>query len=180
MKGNKSIAVFRQYIIPLKESFNVIEDIQDRFPESSVYFCGNRHNLKQEEIDILKNIIPLQQIFLYDVTNKFSKIQYFFRLKQQRFDIGIISVSPSSYSFPTHYRTILFTYLCVTKKIMTYDIEKNQLYILKRSSFYKLLLYDFFILCLFIISFPVIFILLIMLAYHRCQIAKYKTVLYRN
>ncbi|MBN1445125.1 MAG: hypothetical protein JW957_03345 [Candidatus Omnitrophica bacterium] len=178
MQENKSIVVFHQFIIPIKETILLIEDLMSGFPGYSIYFYGNRRHLTDKDIDTLENIIPEQNFLLYDAVREVSKIQSLFRMKKRRLDIGVIPVFLSKHSFPTNYRRVSFIALCNTRRIFTYDIEKRELRVLRRTSFVNLLWYDFFMLCLLIVFFPATFILLGMLAYNHCMISKNKRRLY--
>ncbi|MBN1445120.1 MAG: hypothetical protein JW957_03320 [Candidatus Omnitrophica bacterium] len=164
MKQFKSIVVFHQFIIPVKETIDIVKDVADRFPEHRIYFCGNRKHLKQSDIDTLKTIVPAQNFFLYHGTGKLSEIKYFFMLKKQKFDTGIIPVLPC-HAFPVSYRKVLFIALSSTKQILAYHVDKRHFSVIKRSIFYKLLWYDFFALCLFVTLFPASVILAAMLVY---------------
>lgn len=180
MKENKSFIIFRQHIIPAEEIIRLIEGLKAGAPERAVCLCGNRQHLASENATALENILSPQRIFLYDDVNELSKIRCLSELKKQGFDVAIIPVLSSVYSFPENYTRSLLTAMFIASKLYTYDIEKRKLCRFRRSNFYKLLWYDFFIVCMFLFFFPATIILLGTLFYSRFRISWMKTSLYRS
>lgn len=167
MKGNEKIVFIHRHPIPVEEAINGIKEIKRVFPGSCVYFYSEQRNLKQESVDMLADVMPSGQILRYPLKNRFSNILFLFKKRKEKFDIGVIPIFVKDDFSPARYKKVIFISLCLAGKILIYDTNRKLTRIFEKRDFYKLLWYEFFVLCLLIIFLPATFILLAVLAYNR-------------
>jgi len=116
----KSILLIYPHLISMEDVLKVCRELKSQFPSAKITFTGNKENLNNYKITLLKNFI--EKLIIYD-KKEISIFKYITKLRKRCFDLVII---PSFSNSNISTKILLLLFLIRTKQKVLFLVEKNR------------------------------------------------------